>query len=298
LNNNLKEYMTQGLIFKKFGALAVLFLIVSISPIEVSAAKTSIKSNNNSPEVLYYGDWSEDNDQHSSNSPYSNCYFTFRKSEVRWIGSKGSDHGLAEVYIDGVFQETVDSYSEKTRSGQVLFEKKGLSKDKIHTLNIVVKREKNPESSGYFQSVDYFESMEPVDYRTWYKDIAYAELSEIAEGNKTFISPEHWKPVENRANLSTAGVTLLPGMLNYPFTRNIAYLNHCFASPTYCDGTGWTGWLPKSNDRRILQGAANTLRWGERSDMRNIVNSIVSKVEARQRADGYSNYYPRITPML
>jgi len=42
----------------------------------------------------------------------------------------------------------------------------------------------------------------------------------------------------------------------------------------------------------MLQGAGNTLRWGERSDMRDIVNTIVNKIESRQRADGYSNYYP------
>ena len=57
------------------------------------------KTNNNSPEILYFGSWSETNDpsffekdQHLSNIPYTNCFFTFNKSVVRWIGSKGNDH--------------------------------------------------------------------------------------------------------------------------------------------------------------------------------------------------------------
>jgi len=62
---------------------------------------------------------------------------------VRWIGLKGDNHGCADMYIDGVFQKTVDTYSDKVLTKQVLFEKKGLSNDRIHTINIIVKEEKN-----------------------------------------------------------------------------------------------------------------------------------------------------------
>ncbi|MHC4351841.1 MAG: hypothetical protein ACYS0H_03900, partial [Planctomycetota bacterium] len=57
--------------------------------------------------------------------------FTFNKSIVRWIGSKGKNHGFADVYVDGVLQGTVDTCSDKERGGQVLFEKSGLSSDRI-----------------------------------------------------------------------------------------------------------------------------------------------------------------------
>ena len=81
-------------------------------------------------------------------------------------------------------------------------------------------------------------------------------------------------------------------MFHEALQRNIDYLNHCFASKTYCDGKGWWEWLPASNEGRLLQGAANALRWGERADMRNIVDTVVARIKARQRADGYHDYYP------
>ena len=88
-----------------------------------------------------------------------------------------------------------------------------------------------------------------------------------------------------------SGVSLQAGILNDAFQRNITYLNHCFASKTYCDGPGWFPWLPGSAEGRILQGAANSLRWGERADLRNMVDTVVARIQARQRADGYHNYY-------
>ena len=121
------------------------------------------RTNDNSPEILYFGSWSEtsdpsffENKQHLSNVPYTNCFFTFNKSVVRRICSKGNDHGFADVFIAGVFQKTIDSYSDKVLTKQVLFEQEGLSNDRIHKLRIIVKKEKNAESSGYYQTMDYF----------------------------------------------------------------------------------------------------------------------------------------------
>ncbi len=262
-------------------------------------SRVLIKTNNNSPEIIFSGKWIETNsqsiaanDEQISNTQFNNCFFTFRKSKVRWVGSNGANHGYADVYIDGVFQETVDTYSEKVQSAQVLFEKNGLSDDRIHCLNIVVKKEKNIKSSGYYQTIDYFESQDPVDYRKWLDKMADTELENIKNKTKHFPSTESWNPVSNEADVPEKGVVLLPGVLNDCFIKNIGYLNHCFSKPTYCDERYWTTWLPGSNDGRMLQGAGNTLRWGERSDMRDMINIIVNKIEAQQRADGYSNYYP------
>jgi len=250
-----------------------------------------ILSENTSKEIIYFGKWFETVDQHRSQSPYSNCYFTFRQSQVRWIGSKGPDHGCDDVYINGKFRKKVDTYSEKERKGQVLFEFNGLSNDRLHTINIVVKDQKNIKSSGYWVAVDRFESLEPVDYRSWIKDVANDEMIQIEKDQKSVLPPGSWEPVLNKATFPDAGVRLLPGLFNTSFVRNIAYLKHCFSRPTYCDGIGWSEWLPKSNDGRMLQISANTLRWGERSDVRDVVNTIVSEVDFRLRADGYSNYY-------
>ncbi len=258
-----------------------------------------IKTDDHSPEILYFGNWSELNDslcyengRHWANLPFNNCVFTFRGSTVRWIGSLGKNHGLAEVSIDGIFQKTVDSYSFKAISKQLLFEAKGLSSDQIHSLKIILKKEKNRESKGYEQDVDYFESFEPVDYPAHLKASADSELEVIASGNKTYLSPSDWKPVYDQTKVPVGGVVLNSGVFNDCFIRNISYLNHCFENPYYCDGEGWYTGLPASNEGRMLQGAGNTLRWVERSDMREIVNSVVSKIGSRHRADGYSNYYP------
>ncbi|MBE0652676.1 MAG: glycoside hydrolase family 127 protein [Bacteroidales bacterium] len=269
-----------------------LFFFVTFIPGNIiSGVENLSRSENISPSIIYFGDWEEIHGQHLSSAPYSNCYFTFRKSEVRWLGSTGPDHGLADIYIDGQFQETVDAFSKSTRKEVILFQREGLCNNKIHTLNIVIKREKNPESTGNNICIDRFESIEPVNYIDWYKESAREELEKIRDGQKEVPDFQTWKQVSNKSRIPENGVKLLPGVLNNCFKRNIMYANHCFSTPTYCDGTGWTKWLPKSNDGRMLQIAANTLRWGERSDMRDIVNNIVSDVSFRQRYDGYSNYY-------
>ena len=262
-------------------------------------AEGLIKTGHNSPEILYSGDWSEvkdsscfKNGRQQSDKQFNNCVFTFRGSVVRWIGSKDQSHGLAEVTIDGKFQKTIDSYADQKETQQQLFEKSGLSRDRIHTLKIVVKKEKNRRSRGYFQDIDYFESMEPVNFPVSFKETADLEFKEISAGTKKYLLPSQWMPVADQIRVPDSGVNLVPGVLNDCFIRNIAYLNHCFAYPYYCDGEGWYTGLPASNEGRMLQGAGNTLRWGERSDMREIVDTLVTKIGSRQRKDGYTNYYP------
>ncbi len=39
-------------------------------------------------------------------------------------------------------------------------------------------------------------------------------------------------------------------------------------------------------------GAAGVLRWEEDAELRRVSEEIVGKMKARQRADGYYNYYP------
>src|SRR5690606_19614615 len=105
-----------------------------------------IATNDDAVEILYFGDWEKtthtsffQNDAHRTNIQYHNCVFTFNKSVIRWIGSTGPDHGIADVYIDEVFQKSIDTYSAKRLTKQVLFERKDLSVDRIHTIKIVVR---------------------------------------------------------------------------------------------------------------------------------------------------------------
>lgn len=220
--------------------ITVFLIIISMSCYTISQEMITgkVKTNNDDPAILYFGNWNTTldasgfygKDYKASNTQYNKCLFTFRGPAVVWVGSKNNNHGLADVYINNQFQKTIDSY--------------------------------NP-------------TFKQIQYNT-----------------KPYALPSEWKPVSNVANAPANGVTLQSGVIKDVFTRNINNLNHCFASPTYCDGEGWSKWLPASNEGRMLTGAANTLRWGERNDMRNIVNTIIKNIKNRVRADGYHNYYP------
>jgi len=256
--------------------------------------------NDSAGSVLCFGNWELEGDQNGfycrdvrlSNVQYNACEFKFRGPAVRWFGSKNRDHGFADVYLDGVLQETVDAYSDTRLSNVVLFEKTGLAAGPLHTLKIVVRKDRNPAATDCYQVIDRFEAADPVDYVKEITKAMEAEYAVIERGAKPYAKPETWRPVAYVAHFPTTGVSLQAGVLKEAFERNIKYLNHCFASKTYCDGPGWFAWLPASQDGRILQGAANALRWGERTDMRNILDTVVARIKARQRADGYHNYYP------
>lgn len=271
----------------------------SFSP-SSSTPSSVVLTNNDDPAIWYFGNWKPtlnapdfySNDFKASNTQHNRCLFTFRGPIVRWFGSKNNNHGVADVYIDGEFHKTVDSYSATLIPNVLLFEKKGLSIDQVHTLMIVIKKDKNENSIDSYQDIDYFESSQPINYEKEITNSMNAEYKQIQNNSKPYALPSTWNPVQYKANAPLNGVSLQSGVINDVFQRNIKYLNHSFTSPTYCDGDGWSKWLPASNEGRMLTGAANTLRWGERKDMRNIVDTIINKIKNRVRPDGYHNYYP------
>jgi uncharacterized protein len=258
-----------------------------------------VLTNNNDPAILYSGNWviTRDapdfylNDFRASNTQYNRCLFTFRGSFVKWYGSKNNYHGLADIYIDDVLLKSVDTYNATLITNSLLFEADGLKTDRLHTLAIVVRKEKNEKSIGCFQDIDYFESAQPINYAEEITNLMNSEYAQILDNTKAFAPPASWTPVSYVTNAPVNGVTLQSGMFNDMFTRNIQLLNNSFSSPTYCYGVGWSNYLPASVEGRLLSGAANTLRWGERADMRNIIDTIINKIKNRVRQDGYHNYY-------
>ena len=260
----------------------------------------SVIVNDTDGSVLCFGDWARETEQNgfhardfrTSNVQYNNCEFKFRGSAVRWFGSRNRDHGFADVYLDGVFQQTVDAYNATWLCNVVLFEKTGIRAGPLHTLRIVVRKDRNPNATDCYQDIDCFETIQPVNYVEDITNAMRAEYAQIESRAKPYALPSTWQPVGYATHSPVTGVSLQPGVFKDAFERNIKYLNHCFASKTYCDGPGWFAWLPASNEGRMLQGAANSLRWEERADLRNIVDTVVAGIQARQRADGYHNYYP------
>ncbi|MDG0812811.1 discoidin domain-containing protein [Cohnella rhizosphaerae] len=86
------------------------------------------------------------NDVHymSGNDDYFE--YTFNGTGVQFIGDLQATHGTADVYIDDVFQQTVDCYRVSTLAQQVLFSKSGLTSG-THTIKVVKK-------SGSYINVD------------------------------------------------------------------------------------------------------------------------------------------------
>ena len=256
------------------------------------------------PSILYFGAWELDVEpgkttefdtprvrSHRSNTQFSAFEFSFRGDTVRWLGTRGPNHGLADVYLDEQLQETVDNYAPMPQDEVVKFERSGIEGDRIHTLRVVVRKDRNPRAIDCCQDVSAIEAETPLSYPVEITREMNAEYRQIRSGTKAYLAPDAWSPVPRGAEAPERGVRLGPGPMRDVFSRNIDYLNHSFASPTYCDGVGWGGWLPGSNEGRLLAGAGNTLRWGEREDMRTIVDTIVDDVEKRMRDDGFIGYY-------
>ena len=86
----------------------------------------------------------------------SQATLRFVGSEVRWIGTRGPDRGMASTFIDGVFQATVDQYSSDRQVLQELFSMNGLSHGP-HSITVKVDGARNEKSSGVRIDIDAFD---------------------------------------------------------------------------------------------------------------------------------------------
>src|SRR5579864_2098030 len=109
-----------------------------------------------------------------------------------------------------------------------------------------------------------------TEYYTALSSSAAREVRAIADGTRPASDPLSWKPVPPAAVAPATGVVLQPGLLREAWERNILYLNATFQNPI---ATQWVDHLPASSEGRLLGGAGHTLRWGERKDMRVIVDA-------------------------
>jgi beta-galactosidase GanA len=116
------------------------------------------------PALTYTGTWSHVSNQSYTTGDYKqtesfsdttgdSMSVTFTGTGVQYIAPTASNHGIADIYLDGTKVASVDGYSSSTDFQQVLYSASGLA-DTTHTLKIVVSGQKNPSSSGTFVSVD------------------------------------------------------------------------------------------------------------------------------------------------
>ena len=134
--------------------------------------------------------------------------------------------------------------------------------------------------------------MEPNEYIEQLNNKAHAELELITTGKKEYLKSEDWQPVEYAARAPQAGVTLDGGPLLTCFERNIDYVKEWWEKTDQWkdpidEKNWWVSCLTASSEGRMLSVASHTLRWGEREDMRRIVDALVGMIKDRQRDDGY-----------
>jgi hypothetical protein len=251
------------------------------------AAGRLVRTTHDDLMISYYGSWAVANNAHGSNTPGSALDFTFKGPTIKWIGSKSSNHGIAEVYVDGVLQQTVNSYSSATALDQVLYEKRGLSENGYHTFRIVVTKDKHPNSTASYQDVTALDCQEPFDAADHDADSAFKEIEIIEGKRKPYVAPSQWHPVRYAAAAPTADVTLQGGVLLSAFERNINYqLNN------WNMDNSWSRWLPGANEGRRMSAAGNILRWVDHPTLRTNLDALVNSIASRQRADGYALPYP------
>jgi hypothetical protein len=77
----------------------------------------------------------------------------FYGSQMKVIGSQSVNGGYADIYVDGVWQATIDTYSSSTKYQQLLYETAELPEG-VHTLRIVVPGTKREEAANYYVTLD------------------------------------------------------------------------------------------------------------------------------------------------
>lgn len=90
---------------------------------------------------------------HHSTTAGSYAQATFTGTSVEWLGKTDADHGKADVYIDGVLDQTVDLYSEERFTGIPVFRRQGLTSG-THTIKIQVRSDRNVRSTNNYVEVD------------------------------------------------------------------------------------------------------------------------------------------------
>lgn len=80
----------------------------------------------------------------------------FLGNSISWIGGAGNQCGIADIYLDDVFQAEVDLYSPSREWQKVLYTKNELGPG-LHCLTVEVSGQKNPAALGRAVIIDAFE---------------------------------------------------------------------------------------------------------------------------------------------
>src|SRR5260221_11956096 len=104
--------------------------------------------------------------------------YSFIGTEVRWVGLRGPQNGIARVYLDGSFHAQVDTYASMELE-TVVFTAMNLTPGR-HTMTIEVTGDKNAASTGTSVVVD------GLDVRSRFEDQDHA-LTHTADWRGPFV---------------------------------------------------------------------------------------------------------------
>ena len=130
---------------------------------------TVVRYEQNNPAVQLTGNWYPNSGAFNSGGSAvlamdqgSQARFTFTGTGVQWIGFRDAWSGIAQVYVDGVLEGLIDTYSAEQQAQAVVYSISGLS-NASHSLTIVVTGTRNANSGGAWVWVDAFDvSIPPV----------------------------------------------------------------------------------------------------------------------------------------
>ena len=115
--------------------------------------------------LQYSGSWSHvgtdqsytggdfDNTESFSDTAGDSVSVTFNGMAVTWIGNRDTNHGIADVFLDGKQVATVDTWGPQKDSQVPFYVGNGLTPGQ-HTLKIVVSGQQNAQSQGDFVGID------------------------------------------------------------------------------------------------------------------------------------------------
>ena len=120
------------------------------------------------PDVTYSAGWTQGDTGKpwsagaaaSATASGSQATFAFSGTSVSWIGARGPQTGIADVFLDGALVAEVDTYSPAEQIQAALFTKTGLA-DANHTLTIEATGRMNAASTSPLVVVDAFEVTSP-----------------------------------------------------------------------------------------------------------------------------------------
>jgi alpha-L-fucosidase len=119
------------------------------------------KIDNYYPGIVYTGSWSHitqasnyNNSVAYSAAANDSMAFTFNGTAVTLYTKKGGEGGIFDIFLDGVLVSTYDSYSASGVFQSIAYQNSSLASG-IHTISVVVKGTKNPNSNGKKVHIDY-----------------------------------------------------------------------------------------------------------------------------------------------